>query len=199
LRTDNFLAGKLTSLSGGACLPLCCPALLAACGNHSGEAEHHSGIGLKLFGFIPEAVFTFIPESCSRSSRNTVRNHTGIAFTLPRIPHTSRIVCRRLQRHVLKTFYKATTTRAAMRCDCRRDGSLGACAGMAGVTEAKLVRSLPRPTVPEFSPQSTRTSADGTSATKPLDVRVPVRISGIHVSHVVNNRARGDFSFSWDD
>jgi hypothetical protein len=52
---------------------LCCPALLAACGNHFGEAEDHSGIGLKLFGFIPEAVFTFTPESCSRSSRNTVR------------------------------------------------------------------------------------------------------------------------------
>src|SRR5579885_896555 len=24
---------------GGGCLPLCCPALLRACGNHSGEAE----------------------------------------------------------------------------------------------------------------------------------------------------------------
>src|SRR5579863_5591270 len=72
---------------GGGCLPLCCPALLRACGNHSGEAEHHSGIGLKLFGFIAESVFTFIPESCSTSSRNTVRNHPGIAFTLPRIPH----------------------------------------------------------------------------------------------------------------
>ena len=66
---------------------MCCPALLAACGNHSGEAEHDSGIGLKLFGFIAEPVFTFIPESCSRSSRNAVRNHPGIAFILPRIPH----------------------------------------------------------------------------------------------------------------
>jgi hypothetical protein len=46
---------------GGGCLPLCCPALLRACGNHSGEAERSSGIGLKLFGFIPEPVFTFIP------------------------------------------------------------------------------------------------------------------------------------------
>jgi len=70
---------------------LCCPALLPACGNHSGEAEHLSGIGLKLFGFIPEPVFTFIPESCSRSSRNTVRNHPGIAFTLLRIPHPSEL------------------------------------------------------------------------------------------------------------
>jgi hypothetical protein len=35
-------------------------------------------------------VFTFIPESCSRSSRNTVRNHPGIAFILPRNPHSAR-------------------------------------------------------------------------------------------------------------
>ena len=68
---------------------MCCPALLRACGNHSGEAERSSGIGLKLFGFIPEPVFTFIPESCSGSSRNTVRNHPGIAFILPRIPHNA--------------------------------------------------------------------------------------------------------------
>src|SRR5579872_2768360 len=74
---------------GGGCMPLCCPALLRACGNHSGKAERDSGIGLKLFGFIPEPVFTFIPESCSRSSRNTVRNHPGIAFILPRIPQKS--------------------------------------------------------------------------------------------------------------
>ena len=67
---------------------MCCPAPLA-CGNHSGEAERLSGIGLKLFGFIPESVFTFIPESCSASSRNTVRNHPGIPFTFPRIPQSS--------------------------------------------------------------------------------------------------------------
>ncbi len=71
---------------------MCCPALLRAYGNHSGEAEHDSGIGLKLFGFIPEPVFTFIPESCSGSSRNAVRNHPGIAFTLARIPHTQGFV-----------------------------------------------------------------------------------------------------------
>src|ERR1700677_3715278 len=87
LRTDNLLAGKLIlPFGGGGCLPLCCPAPLSACGNHSGEAERSYGIGLKLFGFIPEPVFTFIPESCSESSRNTVRNHPGIAFALPRIP-----------------------------------------------------------------------------------------------------------------
>src|SRR5215467_9694486 len=73
----------------GGCLPLCCPAPLSACGNHSGEAERSYGIGLKLFGFIPEPVFTFIPESCSGSSRNTVRNHPGIAFILPRNPQSA--------------------------------------------------------------------------------------------------------------
>ncbi len=51
------------------------------------QAERDSGIGLKLFGFIAELVFTIIPESCSGSSRRSVRNHPGIAFTFPRIPH----------------------------------------------------------------------------------------------------------------
>jgi hypothetical protein len=57
------------------------------CGNHSGEAERDSGVGLKLFGFIAESAFAFIPESCSGSSRNAVRHHRGIAFILPRISH----------------------------------------------------------------------------------------------------------------
>jgi hypothetical protein len=56
------------------------------CGNHSGEAERDSGVGLKVFGFIVESVFAFIPESCSGSFRNAVRHHRGIAFILPRIP-----------------------------------------------------------------------------------------------------------------
>jgi hypothetical protein len=51
------------------------------------QVERDSGIGLKLFGFIAELVFTIIPESCSGSPRNTVRNHPGIAFTFARIPH----------------------------------------------------------------------------------------------------------------
>jgi hypothetical protein len=51
------------------------------------QAERGSGLGLKLFGFIADSVFTFIPEYCSCLSRNSVRNHPGIAFTLPRIPH----------------------------------------------------------------------------------------------------------------
>jgi hypothetical protein len=53
------------------------------------QAERDSGVGLKLFGFIADSVFTFIPEYCPRSSRNSVRNHPGIAFTFPRIPQPS--------------------------------------------------------------------------------------------------------------
>jgi hypothetical protein len=60
---------------------------VSACGNHSGEAERDSGVGLKLFGLIAESVFAFIPESCSGSSRNAVRHHRGFAFILTRIPH----------------------------------------------------------------------------------------------------------------
>jgi hypothetical protein len=51
------------------------------------QAERGSGISLKLFGFTAESVFTIIPEPCSGSPRNAVRNHPGIAFTLDRIPH----------------------------------------------------------------------------------------------------------------
>ena len=47
------------------------------------QAERDSGVSRKLFGFITESVFTFIPESCLRSPRNSVRNHPGIAFTFP--------------------------------------------------------------------------------------------------------------------
>ena len=53
------------------------------------QAERGSGIGLKLFGFIAESVFTIIPESCSGSSWNSVRHHPGIAFTFARIPQVS--------------------------------------------------------------------------------------------------------------
>ena len=51
----------------------------------------------ELFGFIAESVFTFIPESCSGSPRNTVRNHPGIAFTFLRIPQGKAPKQRRLQ------------------------------------------------------------------------------------------------------
>jgi hypothetical protein len=86
LRTDNLLAGKLILPFDGEAACHCVVQRRSACGNHSGEAERHSGVGLKLFGFIAESVFAFIPEPCSGSSRNAVRHHPGIAFTLPRIP-----------------------------------------------------------------------------------------------------------------
>jgi hypothetical protein len=54
------------------------------------QAERRSGIGPKLFGFIPESVFTFIPDHCSDLSRNAVRSHPGTAFTFARIPQLSR-------------------------------------------------------------------------------------------------------------
>src|ERR1039458_5748949 len=73
LRTDNLLAGKLILPFEGEAACHCVVQRRLACGNHSGEAERCSGIGLKLFGFIAEPVFAFIPESCSRSSRNPVR------------------------------------------------------------------------------------------------------------------------------
>ena len=43
------------------------------------QAERDSGIGLKLFGFIAESVFTIIPESRSGSPWTSVRNHPGFA------------------------------------------------------------------------------------------------------------------------
>ena len=71
LRMDILLAGKLILPLEGR-LPAVVMSSAATCGNHSGEAEHHSGIGLKLFGFIP--------ESCSPSSRNRVRDQPGTLF-----------------------------------------------------------------------------------------------------------------------
>jgi hypothetical protein len=84
LLQTSILAGKLI-------LPFeweaaCHCVVQRRCGNHSGDAERCSGIGLTLFGFIAELVFAFIPESCSRSSRNAVRHHPGIAFTCPGFP-----------------------------------------------------------------------------------------------------------------
>jgi hypothetical protein len=63
-----------------------CPALLSLWKSFRAQTERGSGIGLKLFGFIAESVFTFVPESCSVSPRNAVRNHPGIEFTFARIP-----------------------------------------------------------------------------------------------------------------
>jgi hypothetical protein len=83
-RFKGYAAGLRSShpvdppFQGGVCLPLCCPAPLSTCGNHSGDAERSSGIGLRLFGFIAELAFAFIPERRSESS--------GMSYTLPRNP-----------------------------------------------------------------------------------------------------------------
>src|SRR5437870_8942533 len=50
------------------------------------QAERHSGRRQKLFAFPPESAFTFRPECCSESQRNSVRLQTGIVFTFDRIP-----------------------------------------------------------------------------------------------------------------
>jgi hypothetical protein len=65
-----------------------CPApLFAACGNHSAEAERHSGRHQKVFGFVTGMAFTFRAESRSPSHRNAVRLPTGTAFGFHRIHH----------------------------------------------------------------------------------------------------------------
>jgi len=51
------------------------------------QAEQHSGVSQKVFGFSPESVFAFIPECCSESTRNPVRLHPGTLFGLPRNTH----------------------------------------------------------------------------------------------------------------
>jgi hypothetical protein len=51
------------------------------------QAEQHSGVSQKVFGFSPESVFAFIPECCSESARNPVRLHPGTLFGLPRNTH----------------------------------------------------------------------------------------------------------------
>src|ERR1039457_1487832 len=48
------------------------------------QAEQHSGVSQKVFGFSPESVFAFLPECCSESARNPVRLHPGMLFALPR-------------------------------------------------------------------------------------------------------------------
>jgi hypothetical protein len=64
----------------------------SACGNHSGLiVKTIPGYCEKPFAFPPESLFTFSPESRSPSLRNVFYVQHGIAFTLPRNPHLSRI------------------------------------------------------------------------------------------------------------
>src|ERR1035437_2966348 len=51
------------------------------------QAEQHSGVSQKVFGFSPESVFALRPECCSESARNPVRLHPGRLFALPRNTH----------------------------------------------------------------------------------------------------------------
>ena len=86
MRTDNLLAGKLILPFWGRLLAIVLSSAAGLWKLFRDQAERDSGIGLKLFGFIAESVFTIIPESCSGSSWNSVRNHPGIAFIFVRIP-----------------------------------------------------------------------------------------------------------------
>ena len=52
--------------------------------NVPGQAEQHSGVSQKVFGFSPESVFAFSPECCSESARNPVRLHPGMLFAFAR-------------------------------------------------------------------------------------------------------------------
>ena len=51
------------------------------------HGERDSGKSEKVFGFRPESLFTFIPESRSTSSRNPVHLPAGMPFSLPRNTH----------------------------------------------------------------------------------------------------------------
>jgi len=65
-----------------------CPASSAVCGKRSGDGERDSGLPPKVFGIAPESAFTISPELCSESTRNRVRLHPGMAFTIARIPYS---------------------------------------------------------------------------------------------------------------
>jgi hypothetical protein len=86
LRTDNLLAGKLILPFLGEAAAIVLSSAAGLWKLFRDQAERGSGVGRKLFDFIAESVFTFIPEPCSGSPRNSVRNHPGTAFTFDRIP-----------------------------------------------------------------------------------------------------------------
>jgi hypothetical protein len=59
-----------------------------------------------VFGFIAESVFTFIPEHCSGSSWNAVRNKPGIAFPFTRIPTDEQPEARRAAMQCIPIRYR---------------------------------------------------------------------------------------------
>jgi hypothetical protein len=80
LHADNLLTGKRSSLSCGRCRRLCCQAPLA-CEIIPDQSRTRFRDRPKTVRLYRGMELTFIPESCSSSPRNTVRNHPGIAFT----------------------------------------------------------------------------------------------------------------------
>ena len=85
---DTLLAGTLTLPWRVHCAG-CDVQRHSACGNHSGLiVKTIPGYCENPFAFPPESLFTFSPESCSPSPRNVFHVHPGIAFTLPRNPHS---------------------------------------------------------------------------------------------------------------
>ena len=62
---DNLLAGKLILPFLGRLLAIVMSSAAGLWKLFRDQAERDSGIGLKLFGFIAESVFTIIPESRS--------------------------------------------------------------------------------------------------------------------------------------
>jgi hypothetical protein len=64
-----------------------CPASSAVWWKTFRHGERDSGLARKVFGIAPEPAFTISPERCSESTRNPVRLHPGMAFSIARIPH----------------------------------------------------------------------------------------------------------------
>jgi hypothetical protein len=84
LRTDNLLAGKLVLPFEGRLLEIVLVQSRSALWKTFRRRRTQLRIGPKLFGFIQEPVFTLMPESCSRSSRNAVPKTSDAVEKLPR-------------------------------------------------------------------------------------------------------------------
>src|SRR5215475_7055757 len=87
LRTDNLLAGKLILPFEGRLPAIVLSSATTCLWKSFRRSRTRFRDRPETDRLHPGTAFTFIPESCSGSTRNTVRNHPGIAFTLPRIPH----------------------------------------------------------------------------------------------------------------
>ena len=83
------------------------------------HGERDSGESGKVFGFRPESLFTFIPESRSTSSRNPVHLPAGMPFSLPRNTQARFSEAASL-RVVLARPPKLFSRAATMQTDCHR-------------------------------------------------------------------------------